>query len=539
MNSLLRSYNGSVYNPAKLKYVGKTFLESYLNAIENHGNNPCISFVSKDETINKTFAEFHADVCSAVRHMSQNVNAESLVVIVSDNSYPMMVFVIASLVSGRSVVPISENETEQGIEHKLQQLPGSFTVFSSEKFAHKFQSLSLDFKVQDSLSKEVQFLNGFSGPIIYIFTSGSTGYSKIVQQTEAGLLSNISALIETHNMGPGINIATPLSLSHVNALEFSFFSSLFSGSYLIIFDKFDFGTLINVLNNFEVHILSLIPPIIRTIVEGQRTFKKCNLSKIKYIVSAATYLPKELAVNWLGHFGIPICQGYGLSEAINFSCILPPALTLEQNRFWLTNFDVPSIGPSIFGNNVFIFKDDVEAAEGDIGEICIRGWNVMQGYVGDNGEEVFKGDYLHTGDMGYYKLCPWSRKKYFFIVNRKKEIIKRNGITLSLVELDRVLVDFLRPQADAISVGFSNQFAGEELAVIVKCDEDLGRSLIESYVIHLTKKLPLSHVPRLIVATKKSLRTLSGKPLRWVFLQELAKFEKVSFGQVPVLVGFK
>jgi long-chain acyl-CoA synthetase len=214
-----------------------------------------------------------------------------------------------------------------------------------------------------------------------------------------------------------------------------------------------------------------------------------------------------------------------LSEAVNFSAVLPPTLSLQEAEAWLTSYQHPSIGPALRGNTIHILDENgKECASGKTGEVCIRGWNVMKGYT-DSPPGFFSDGYLHTGDLGYFQLSQ-NGVPFYFISGRIKDVIKRSGETLSLRELDDCVLPLLPEGCDAVSVGFENDIAGEEVGLIVNI------SKIEDQTTFLQKlaQLPKGLRPSVVLFKSDGLRTASGKPQRWKFKSLFAKYKTQLLG---------
>jgi len=109
-----------------------------------------------------------------------------------------------------------------------------------------------------------------------------------------------------------------------------------------------------------------------------------------------------------------VIQGYGLSEAVNFSCLMPTNLNAEEYSHWMMDFPWPSIGTALRGNTVLVLNQSGEpTGEGEIGEIAIQGKTLMRGYRAnhsnnempadnDGFEQSFLGNLLRTGDLGFF-----------------------------------------------------------------------------------------------------------------------------------------
>src|SRR5262249_35076730 len=152
--------------------------------------------------------------------------------------------------------------------------------------------------------------------------------------------------------------------------------------------------------------------------------------------------------------GVRVIQGYGLSEATNFSTTLPIDLPDSIYQAAMIDTPYPSIGTTLRGGTIAILDDSgKELGESAVGEIAIRGWNVALGYK----HEPFTGNELRTGDLGHFRFV--GGKKHFFLTGRCKDVIKRFGETVSLREIDDLVTAFGINGLDAIAVPFENDLA--------------------------------------------------------------------------------
>lgn len=524
MSSELWTYQGRHFSPQSLKFLKPSFAEAYAEAMRKFGDRDFLKVYRTDEApIEKSFLEFSRDVEQVRRYLLNAFPTAEVIVTIDGNTYENLVYMTATLLAGFVLAPFNYNDTAERSLEKIKQIGQSCGICLGRMTKFKLES-ACPMTIPQSLADIPSKQSSVPRPFIYIFTSGSTGYSKIVEQTETGILSNVDALIELHGLEKQKTIATPLPIFHVNALEFSFFCSLLSGQKLVLYEGFQFFQLLESLEKDQVQILSVVPHILKSLCDLAPKILEKKLS-LDYCVSAASSLSPELAKKLSQTFPFKIIQGYGLSEAVNFSTKLLPSLSKERIDHWLCDFPRPSIGVPIRGNDVFVLDEKgSRLGENAEGEICVRGFNVMKSYKDQTDGRVFAQDYLHTGDRGFFRICEQTSLPFFFISGRQKDVIKRFGLTVSLVEIDDQLLKWSLPGVTAIAVSFENASAGEELAVVVQGSADL-----ESLKTFLENSLPAFMRPRLIKSVERNLRTDSGKPQRWSFSSLFEKYQKTSF----------
>lgn len=532
MNNPLYSFYGEFFSGGTLINIQDSFAKSYEAAAKKYADQPFLKIYTKDrKTREKTFAELHGDVEQVRLFLLHQYADYEVVITVDGNTYENIVFMLAAILGGFTLSPMNPNEGAERILGKQRQIGQKSIVFAGMTAQDLISSGTQKLEIPQGLfSSRASKVRPKDIPIILIFTSGTTGYSKVVQQSELGLLANIDALIELHGLDVRKVIATPLPIFHVNALEFALFCSLFSGQRLVLFDGFDFISILNSLSADQVQILSLVPHALKSLLDLKEKVL-LQATHLDYCVTAASSLSPELAKRLAEEFPFKIIQGYGLSEAINFSLLNRPMDSKRVIDYWLTYFTRPSIGTPVRGNEVRILSEDgVVQDEGVEGEICIRGPGIMFGYKGQDNSAVFSGDYLHTGDRGFFRICKETGLPYFFISGRMKDVIKRFGLTVSLVEIDDILTSWLPPkEIAAIAVPFDNEIAGEEVGVAIS--GDVTENDINSLKEYLQAELPSLMRPRVIVNTKMKLRTDSGKPQRWMVAPLFSDFRKIVFGE--------
>ena len=231
---------------------------------------------------------------------------------------------------------------------------------------------------------------------------------------------------------------------------------------------------------------------------------------LRYVVSAAAPLSTNVAREAWEGLRLRIVQGYGLSEVTNFSCLMPTGLDASEYERWMLGGRRTPVGPALPGQEVEIRNGRHATAPDVEGEIVIRGPCLMSGYLNDPAatEEAFHGGWFHTGDMGYW-LPGKMRNKYIHVSGRKREIAKRSGVLVSLLELDEVLTS-IEGVADAGCASFINTWVDEEIAALVVVQA--GAVLTEDRVIESCRTvLPFSAVPKRVKFVAEVPRTDSGK----------------------------
>lgn len=514
------SYQGRLFSEKELQFLKANFYLSYQQSILKNSHLEFIRTYGKDDSIiSKTYSEFDLDVRKTIQHLFNEPLDYEILVTIDGNRYEHLVLIVAGLLLGLQVAPMSPNDTPERIHRKISALGSRTKTIKDFRLDESGMPANWPWPTIHRQPED---------PFILIFTSGTTGHSKVVQQTEQGLLCNVDALISHHQLGEQRKtIATALPASHVNALEFSFMVSLLGGQRLILFEAFDVFQTLQILQSEQISIYSGIPFIYKTIFEQKKRIGPKGFGQLEYFVSAASALSPDFIRQWNQTFTQPILQGYGLSEAINFSLMTPIDLTKEELTHFQEDFLRPTVGIQLHGNEVHILDENsLPCKEGQSGEICIRGFNLMAGYLGEAQGTTFQDGLFRTGDLGFYTISPHN-EKYFFVSGRLKDVIKRFGYTVSLQEIDDYLMSLDLARLNAVAVGFENDVAGEEVGIAVTQNSPL--ETLEALKTLLIRDWPAHLRPRVILQTLLPLRTESGKSRRWPLKHLFDKYKAHQF----------
>jgi len=213
-------------------------------------------------------------------------------------------------------------------------------------------------------------------------------------------------------------------------------------------------------------------------------------------------MPGEVMKTFEAKFGVTILEGYGLSETSPTASF---NVSKEQRKFL-------SIGKPVWGVEMKIFDEqDVELPPGpdNVGEIVIRGHNVMKGYFNrpEATAEVMRSGWFHSGDMGYV-----DDDCYFFIVDRKKELIIRGGFNVYPREIEEVL--FAHPAVAAAAViGVPDERLGEEVKAVVQLKAGMSATA-EELIDYCKERVAAYKYPRSVQFVAQLPMGATGKILK-------------------------
>ena len=321
---------------------------------------------------------------------------------------------------------------------------------------------------------------------VTLFTSGTTADPKGAQLTSANLLFNAQAIKKWLRITDTDRFAAILPLHHINSTTFSL-ATLLAGGTLVLISEPPKKRFWEIMAANRVTITSIVQRILYELLELQKEFEEVrNDLVLSRIQIGSDVVNPDSALRFIEQYGIPLHQGYGLTEIALRATGVPMDLARDD---YLELVRRNTIGMALENVNVAILNEDgheVEPGEGNIGEICIRGPIVMQGYL-KNAEAtaaVLEGGWFHSGDMGWYEDLPQGR--FFFFHSRAKEIIKKGAALVSPAAIDRSVTAAFPELAEAFAIGYPDHRWGEEIWMVVIFKENVGpkqrKELIEEIV---------------------------------------------------------
>ena len=335
------------------------------------------------------------------------------------------------------------------------------------------------------------------------YTGGTTGVSKGAMLTHANIASNVT---QAYNwIKPVVRegeefIITALPLYHIFALTANCLTFLMIGARnLLIANPRDIPGFVKEWGKYPVTVVTGVNTLFNALLNNPE-FAKLDFSTMRVTLGGGMAVQGPVADRWLKVTGTPLLQAYGLTET-------SPAATINPLDMGAFN---GSIGLPISSTEASI-RDDYgnEVPLGQVGEICIRGPQVMKGYWQrpDETELVFYPDrFLRTGDMGYV-----DKKGFIFLVDRKKDMILVSGFNVYPNEVEEA-VAMHTGVMDVAAIGVADEHSGEAVKIFVvrKDPRVTEKELIE----HCRKLLTGYKVPKHVEFRDDLPRTNVGKILR-------------------------
>ncbi|RDY01547.1 4-coumarate--CoA ligase 1, partial [Mucuna pruriens] len=346
--------------------------------------------------------------------------------------------------------------TQASYYEKVKELDVKLVLVDTVGEEHIHFSELCEYESEDSNDVEVNI--NPDDVVALPYSSGTTGLPKGVMLTHKGLVTSIAQQVDGEN--PNLyyhcedTILCVLPLFHIYSLNSVLLCGLRAKATILLMPKFEINALLSLIHKYKVTIAPVVPPIVLSIAKSPH-LSNYDLSSIRVLKSGGAPLGKDLEDTVRAKFpNAKLGQGYGMTEA-------GPVLTMSL-AFAKEAVDVKPGACGTVVRNAEMKIVDPETGHSlprnQSGEICIRGDQIMKGYLNDveaTERTIDKEGWLHTGDIGYI-----DDDDELFIVDRLKELIKYKGFQVAPAELESLLLT--HPNiSDAAVVPMKDEAAGE------------------------------------------------------------------------------
>jgi len=383
-------------------------------------------------------------------------------------------------------------ERIESIRKGLRDLKSVITfddqVEATKEFAHSTTNLSLS-----SISRD--------DDAIIIYTSGTTGKPKGCLLTHGNVIANARQISEWLRFTENDRLLTIMPLFHMNAVSVTTMSALYAGASTVVSPKFSASKFWSTISDYQItsfgSVATMLSMLLKTYPNGVP--QGLTTGQLRFAMCGSAPVPAEVMKKFEETFDCLVVEGYGLSESTCRSTFNPPN---EGRR-------AGSCGMPI-GNEMKVFNDnDHEVPDGELGEIVLRGENILKGYFKDPEATAaaFRNGWFYTGDIGYR-----DKDGFFYIVDRKSDMIIRGGENIYPREIDEVL--YQHPAvAAAAAIGIPDPLYGEEVAAFIVLKDEMSVSEAE-LISHCQKELADYKCPKTIRIVKDIPKGPTGKLLK-------------------------
>ena len=443
-----------------------------------HGDRPALRL----DAYTQSYAELSdaaARIASLLKERGVQPGDRVGLVLPNVPAFPTLFY--GALHAGAVVVPMNPLLTDREVAYYLTD-SGATLVFAWEDMAQAAQTaaepLGVDVVPVAAMGPDLNgqdaaplVQRGDDDTAVLLYTSGTTGQAKGAELTHRNLATNAASSAETlFELTPDDVVMGCLPLFHVFGLTCGLNASVLSGSCLTLLPRFDPAKALEIIARDGVTVFEGVPTMYSGMLH-QPAEGRPDVSTLRTCVTGGSAMPVEVLKAFEDTFDCIILEGYGLSETSPVASFNHPHADRKPG----------SIGTALRGVELSLVDDDGNQVSGeDVGEIAIRGENVMKGYWGrpEATAEAMVAGWFRTGD-----LARVDDEGYYFIVDRKKELIIRGGYNVYPREIEEVFYEH-PAVAEAAVVGIPHADLGEEVgaAVALKPGASAEPSELQAFV---------------------------------------------------------
>ena len=487
-------------------------MEKTIRNMINQQNDDLI-FLTSEKNEKLSYGEFKIFNEKISRQLAATniINSDRAAIVLPNG--PLMASSFLSISSYMSAAPLNPSYKQEEFEFYLDDLKPKFLLVEPNSkslavIAAKNLNIPVfEMKISDNqplgtfelFDKETDYKNPNDyDEALVLHTSGTTSRPKIVP------LSNLNIFTSAVNISKSLKLTTDdhclniMPLFHIHGLIAVLSASAKVGASVCASNGFNALKFLDLAETQNITWYSGVPTMHQAILlRAQKNSEKAKKLNLRFIRSSSASLPPAIFGQLNDIFQTPVIEAYGMTEATHqmTSNPLPPAI------------QKPGLVGMPAGPEICIMNDKNEKLpQGEIGEICIKGDNVTNGYENnpEANKQSFVNDWFRTGDEGFF-----DEDGYLKISGRLKEIINKGGEKISPLEVDNILMDF-PPIDQALCFGYKDKMLGEDIAVAIKLKENKSctEDDIKSYA---NEKLAKFKIPKKIFIVEDIPKGATGK----------------------------
>ena len=487
-------------------------MEKTIRNMINQQNDDLI-FLTSEKNEKLSYGEFKIFNEKISRQLAATniINSDRAAIVLPNG--PLMASSFLSISSYMSAAPLNPLYKQEEFEFYLDDLKPKFLLVEpNSKSLALIAAKNLDIpvfemKISDNqplgtfelFDKETNYKNPNDyDEALVLHTSGTTSRPKIVP------LSNLNIFTSAVNISKSLKLTADdhclniMPLFHIHGLIAVLSASAKVGASVCASNGFNALKFLDLAETQNITWYSGVPTMHQAILlRAQKNSDKAKKLNLRFIRSSSASLPPVIFEQLNDIFQTPIIEAYGMTEATHqmASNPLPPAI------------QKPGLVGMPAGPEICIMNDKNEKlSQGQIGEICIRGDNVTNGYENnpEANKQSFVNNWFRTGDEGFF-----DKDGYLKISGRLKEIINKGGEKISPLEVDNILMDF-PPIDQALCFGYKDKMLGEDIAAAIKLKESKSctEDDIKSYA---NEKIAKFKIPKKIFIVEDIPKGATGK----------------------------
>ncbi|MFI7498944.1 class I adenylate-forming enzyme family protein [Streptomyces sp. NPDC049687] len=389
--------------------------------------NPTASCIADDheQLRNQDFLERVRGAAAVLR--AAGTGAGDVVAVVLPNRLELVVIMFAAWRLGAAVTPVNPELTDAEARHQIEDSAAKVVITDG---ARTLGTLDVAAVAHASTAEEDTaadlVLPAPDSLALIIYTSGTTGRPKGVMLDHANVAAMCRMIIDGLGLDETDHSLLILPLFHVNGIVVSVLSPLLAGGRTTIAGRFRASAFFAAVERARPTYFSAVPAIYAMLVSLPDEVRP-DTSSLRRVICGAAPMPAELIARFENRFAVPVVEGYGLSEGTCASTLNPPAGPRKPG----------TVGLPLPGQTVAVMDAEGNPlGAGSVGEVVVRGPNVMRGYLGlprETAATVVDG-WLHTGDVGRF-----DEDGYLVLVDRIKDMIIRGGENIYPKEIENVL----------------------------------------------------------------------------------------------------
>lgn len=462
-----------------------------------------------------SFEELYNRSLTLAHIISDRLGTDNKIILISQNSLFFITCYLAIIKSGNICVPLNPSIEQDNFKF-IEEVIECNLSFVSEKSKSKLiiknevinesnlKELIEKNKVnskdsEDDKSLQEPFDENRLAEIL--FTSGSTGVPKGVMLTHLNLRANTESILSYLKLTSSDSMLLVLPLYYCYGLSV-LHTHLKVGASIFLNNNFILlGSVINNLIKYKSTGFAGVPSHFQMLLRKSQTFKNTEFPNLRYVTQAGGKLHEAFIEEFITAFPtVDFFVMYGQTEATARLTYLPPTSVKSK---------IGSIGKPIPGVTLKIVDKDGKSVDvGEVGEIIVKGKNIMKGYFNDvvGTSETLKNGWLYTGDLG-----KTDEEGFVYLTARKKGIIKIGGERISPKEIEEVIVSI--PEViDSTVIAIYDELLGEAIKAIVVVNENSDHDDLRNKIVNLCKqKLASNKTPKVIEFTSKFALNSIGK----------------------------